>query len=70
MGRDGPAVVVANATALILPRATDLRSMGRRIQQKYVELVELSLPQAGLSRESVPFALAVTEAVRGNIYTR
>lgn len=65
LGRDGPAVVVANATALIIPRGTNVQTIGRRIQQKYVELVDLALPhsQEGLARESVPFALAVTEAL-------
>ncbi|CAK9084226.1 unnamed protein product [Durusdinium trenchii] len=63
LGRDGPAVVVANATALILPRGTEIQTIGHRIQQKYAELVDFSLPAAGVARESVPFALAVTEAL-------
>lgn len=63
LGRDGPAVVVANATALILPRGTSVQTIGRRIQQKYLELVDMALPKEGLARESVPFALAVTEAL-------
>ncbi|CAJ1327096.1 unnamed protein product [Effrenium voratum] len=64
LGREGPAVVVANNTALILPRGSNTKSIGRQIQQKYVEVVELSLPQhGGAGRQTVPFALAVTEAL-------
>eukprot|EP00913_Durusdinium_trenchii_P031788 g29772.t1 len=54
LGRDGPAVVVANATALILPRGTEIQTIGHRIQQKYAELVDFSLPAAGVARGLAP----------------
>jgi len=71
LGHDGPTVVVANRTAWMVQRSGNLNNTAQEVQKKYIELVEMARPQqpeAGptsgdVTRESVPFALVVAEAL-------